>query len=706
MDKYEFNIKVEQIKKLINKGDYDIAMKIADTIDWKRVRSANLLSMVAEIYEKNNEYQEAKEILLLAFERAPIGKRLLFKLAELALKEGNIKEAEDYYREFCDLAPEDPRQYLLCYLILKGKNGEEEQLIHLLERYTNTELDEKWLYELAELYCKAGREDMCTRTCDKIMMMFGLGKYVDKAMELKIQYAPLTGYQIDLIENRDKYEEKLRAVERKFGGASNNILDNVDNDYDGIGKDSVSVAETNTGMEEDEGMPYRMNDEDLAASFRQAEVEKRLAKVVSEISVEEYREPESEMEHTKIIRNIKDVIPAYVPPSEGTEMPESLIVVEEAAGNSMMELECQCTAADTPEEELENETEALLPGMESAVSAEPEAEAVGEKPDSQIIAAETVLQNTTHLMIETRSTEKGLGIAIRALKNFHKTDGDKNSVIKISGGKLSGRGVLASSDKMAGKDLVIEEAGDLTKAALNELNDVMMKDRTGMRVILIDNPKQIESMCHSNPGLASMFAFIGEGESHEREVGIQSEIPVQMPKPVLEQEAASDSVQVLTPPPVREPVSASEKAPVGRTAGRLSMRDDRPVAEATAETAVTVEPGSAPVAKEAVRLIPAHSAARLESVEEEMELRAFVDYACQYASEIDCSINGKSMLALYERIEIMEEDGVALTKTNAEELIEEAADRAEKFSIKKMFTGLFSPKYDKEGFLILREEHF
>ena len=100
MDKYEFNIKVEQIKKLVNKGDYETAMKIADTIDWRRVRSANLLALVAEIYENNEEYQEAKEVLLLAFERAPIGKRLLYKLADLALKENNLREAEDYYREF------------------------------------------------------------------------------------------------------------------------------------------------------------------------------------------------------------------------------------------------------------------------------------------------------------------------------------------------------------------------------------------------------------------------------------------------------------------------------------------------------------------------------------------------------------------------------------------------------------------------------
>ena len=123
MDTYEFNIKVEQIRKMINERDYVTAMKIADSIDWSRVRNANLLSMVAGVYEKNGEYQEAKDILLLAFERAPVGKRLLYKLTEVSVKSGDIEEAEDFYREFADLAPEDSRAFLLEYQILKAKGA-------------------------------------------------------------------------------------------------------------------------------------------------------------------------------------------------------------------------------------------------------------------------------------------------------------------------------------------------------------------------------------------------------------------------------------------------------------------------------------------------------------------------------------------------------------------------------------------------------
>ena len=222
MDKYEFNIKVEQIKKLVNKGDFETAMKIADTIDWRRVRNANLLAMISQVYEKNGEYSEAKEVLLLAFERAPIGKRLLYKLTELALKEGSVKEAEDYYREFCDMAPDDSRQHLLRYMILKAMDAPIEQLIHSLECYVSTELDEKWMYELASLYARANMAPECIQMCDRIMLMFGIGKYVDMAMELKTQFAPLSDYQVDLVENRDKYEAKLKAVEEEYEGQYDN----------------------------------------------------------------------------------------------------------------------------------------------------------------------------------------------------------------------------------------------------------------------------------------------------------------------------------------------------------------------------------------------------------------------------------------------------------------------------------------------------
>lgn len=628
MDKYEFNIKVEQIKKLVNKSDYETAMKIADTIDWRRVRNTNLLSLVAQIYEKNEEYQDAKDILLLAFERAPIGKRLLYKLTELALKEKNVTEAEDYYREFCDLAPDDSRQNLLRYLILKEKGAPAEQLIHSLERYTDTDLEEKWLYELAELYEQAGMIDECIRTCDKIMLMFGLGKYVDKAMELKQRHASLNRYQMDLLENRDKYEEKLKAVEQKF---SSGVLAEEEEDY-----------------EEEPEQPVRNVDEELALNLHQAEVEETLAREMSRISVEEdpQEEPEPSASVTKVLKAIRDI-----EPQKGSDLPEQLSETVEVEEEALPESPA-----------ISSETEPVEDGQtvqeQALVDTEPE-----EEPYYEEEPADHAPVN--HLMIESRSPERGLEMAKEALKQIHAENGISHQVLKISGNKLSKRGIFASADKIAGKDLIVEEAGDLTPEALDELNLLLERDETGIIVVLIDNPMQMESLHRHYPLLAAKFECIG----------------------VRDEESIEDvSEAVLKQVELQETIAREEVAP---------------------EPVFKAEPVSAPEVKEepvAAKEAPIPQSGR--NMEEELDLDEFAQYACQYAGEIDCSISGKSMLALYERIEIMEEDGIPLTRANAEALIEEAADKAEKPSIGRLITGVFSPKYDKDGLLILKEQHF
>ena len=632
MDKYEFNIKVEQIRKLSNQGDFETAMKIADTIDWKQVRNANLLSMVANVYEKNHEYQDAKDILLMAFERAPIGKRLLYKLTDLSLKEGNVEEANAYYREFCDLAGDDPRQHLLRYMILKAMDAPIEQQIHSLESYTEEELDEKWLYELADLYHRAGDANRCVAACDKIMLMFGLGKYVDKAMELKIQYAPLNKYQMDLVENRDKYEEKLRAVEQAFEAE-----DSVDNDEELPDQDRTvesEIMETSTEPDvvaeetaeientAEENQDVRITPdlsygkEVIAAQVKQAEAEAQLAKEVSRIGTDEVEENESDLGKTRVLDSIR-------------RMPA-------AEQNAV-------AAQETPEPEAEEELEV---------------EELEEEPE--------LPRMTNHLMIEARSPEKGMEIAIQTLKQIQKETGVKNPVAKITGSKLNKRGILACADKLSGKDLMIEEAGDLTPQMIGELEMLMTRDTSGMRIILIDNPKQMEMLHAQNPSLADKFECIGCDYP-----------PVQDAEPEVQSET------------VRE-----DQADAHSKAGA----EDRQVRRI------------APVSEEAMRApepeVEEKDTEEEAAEEEEMGIDEFAQYCCKYASEIDCSITGKSMLALYERIEIMEEDGIPLVRKEAEALIEEAADRAEKPSLGKAIKGLFSSKYDKDGMLILKEEHF
>lgn len=218
MDKYEFNLKVEQLNKLVKSGDYKAAMRITDTIDWRRVHKADLLATVSEVYEKNNEYKEAREILLLSYDRAPVGKRVLYKLAMLAIKEGDISEAQEYYKEYTEISPQDSRKYLMEYHIANAKGEGIDKKIRILEKYNDIEkTDEKWKFELAQLYAKAGRIEDCIKTCDEIMLFFGVGKYVDKAAALKESTGcPLSSKQLDMVENKEYYEERLNTLAEKY----------------------------------------------------------------------------------------------------------------------------------------------------------------------------------------------------------------------------------------------------------------------------------------------------------------------------------------------------------------------------------------------------------------------------------------------------------------------------------------------------------
>lgn len=746
MDKYELNIKVEQIKKLVNKGDFETAMKIADTIDWRRVRSTSLLTMISQIYEKNAEYQDAKDILLLAYERAPLGKGLLYKLTDLALRENNIQEAEAYYREFCELSGDDPRQYLLRFLILEAKDAPLEQQINSLERYCQEELDEKWLYHLAELYHQANQADDCVRICDKIMLMFGLGKYVDKAMELKLQYAPLTKYQMDLVENREKYEEKLRAVEEEYKNGTYRkpepegeyldtdepeaeLDDEPENEPEGQPEQAEPEEKAGKPKAEtkpaDEKVEKAALDEDVVASLHEAQAEEALAKEVSKIKPYDEEEGASEGE-TRVFRNLRDLEPA----------------------------EAEEKSEEAPIHEFEEEEETIVEDWDF----EPEEE-------------EEEIKESNHLMIEAEDPAAGLAMALDSLKKIHRELGTKHPVAKISGANLSHRGIASVAERLAGKDLVVEHAADLDDLTVEELEELMTQDETGMVVVLIDTQARLEQMHRAYPALAVRFQYIGcenqkddaaklaqareeelkrqqaqqEAEAArkrqaEREAEIRRQAEKEAEEKRRQQEAAARREEEERAKEEAQALAAKEaeearKAEEDRRLAERQREELRRQEEARRDDEPEYEDEEDHYEKDEYE--PEDDYARggyrddykddyKDSYKDEreddeysnypedepeekpskksgdMDVEEFVQYACKYASEIDCSISGKSMLALYERAEMMEEDGEPLTKTSAEDLIEEAADKAEK----KSFSGLFSSKYDKDGLLILKEKHF
>ena len=207
MDEYEYKLKLEQLQNLMAAGDYATASEMADTINWKKVRSSNTLCMVSDIYEKTEKYDACREVLLQAYDHSPIGRNIVSKLAEVSIKAKRIDEAEEYYNEFLEIAPKDNMRYVLAYEISCLKDAPLTDRIAILEELKEHEYTEKWAYELAALYGQADMRDKCVETCDELILWFGEGEYVEKALDLKRLYQPLTPAQ----------EEKYKQFREKKG---------------------------------------------------------------------------------------------------------------------------------------------------------------------------------------------------------------------------------------------------------------------------------------------------------------------------------------------------------------------------------------------------------------------------------------------------------------------------------------------------------
>lgn len=1028
MDKHELNVKVEQMRKQAGLGDYQTAMKIADKIDWRRVSNVSLLTQVSEIYEKNEKYREAKDILLLAVERTPMGRGLLFKLTQLALKVGSIDEAEECFEEFQKLAPQDSRQKLLRYQILKAKGAQPQQLIPPLEEYVNEEISEEWMYELAELYHKAGMRDACLDLCDRITILFGSGEWVQKALRLKaegegeplneyqqsiageIYYQPASSPRQNAVRETapvtpafsqsvpvipefslqpqeavppvmtapetvpplaaapvaaPQYTESVPygntavreaavpqpavAMPQYVGGVETGIAPQPmtaqivpetpaapnpapvptqalteqyapgqEDRYRNVPTFQTATAAT-TGVpswteavQPQEAPAQNDIDAEIDAHLRRLEEEKlgrRAAATVSQPqsaapmqvatesmqtavaagagsvptlenaavterapiadsrTVEQrYREESSRPSREYVVSTEQRAADSEFPGTEQLMVDRLRYEEESAAARARA-----AARAGEIEEELRSreakldETKVLpkLPGQErreqlareeaelrrleqdkeaeliqkptgkteetaavdeetpvkasesaetaTAVKEAPvkaaelaaaPAEQVAEKADEQIaetaaaaaeekaatpateravspakepLAEEAAVAEyrpkqpkllrtpgSFNALIEGRTPEEGLQGAVERLKEAQAVTGFKRPAAKVKAERLNVYGVRNSAEKTAGRDLIIEEAGDLSDVSLSELIQLIAADGGMRTVLLIDNPLQLTRLRASHPEVEKVFHtadkredvkayFAAEAKYREAEARRQEEVT----KSALEAKEArrkeeearrreEETLEIVAAKEAaeREKAEAEKKAAEAEREKLIRARENNvaqavSAAAAPAASAVkeeTVQARTAPqtwaedrerpkaaevaqateTAQAVTRQARTHAEelAKLEADKkrlyenEPMTKDAFANYAAVYARNIDCVITGKSMNALYERIELLQADNVKLTRKNAETLIEEAADRAEKPPLSRRLGGLFSKRYNKDGLLILKEEDF
>ena len=364
MDKYEYRVKTEQMLDHLEKKEYQQAKEIADGIDWRRVKNASMLNTVSEIYEYNGEFKKGRDILFLAFDRAPGSRKIVYRLGTLALKIKDIREATDCYEEFVKLAPKDPNQYILKYKILRTQGASLTDQITALEEFKKAEYIEKWAYELAKLYDEAGMTAECLEECDDLILWFSEGKYVYLAMELKMKYKPLTPLQ------QEKYDSRPGAVKKKPEPEKQpeSTLEEVDDEN-----------EYNEGTEE-------------TVDVQEEPVREPVTERVDESEVQEIPPQEVPMQETVV----QEEIPQEVPMQETVvqeEIPQEEIVEE--AAEEVVEEEPVYTEPEEVAEEHGSTIkqvvtgatleEALAQGMAVANGITIEEEAMKEREDEMMI---------------------------------------------------------------------------------------------------------------------------------------------------------------------------------------------------------------------------------------------------------------------------------------------------------------------------------
>ena len=342
MDKYEYRVKTEQMLDHLEKKEYQKAMDIAESIDWRRVKNASMLNTVSEIYEYNGEFKKGRDILFLAFDRAPGSRKIVYRLGTLALKIKDIREATDCYEEFVKLAPKDPNQYILKYKILRTQGAALSDQIAALEEFKKAEYIEKWAYELAKLYDEAGMTAECLEECDDLILWFSEGKYVYLAMELKMKYKPLTPLQ------QEKYDSRPGAVKKQPQPVkqSESTLEEVDdeNEYDEGSEEEVQESTVqridDAQVQEIPPEPVPMQEEfEIPEEAAQADVVPEEVVPEATAAVEEtpmYREEEPEAsvetpeEHASAIKQVVTGATLEEALAQGVAVASGINIEEEA----------------------------------------------------------------------------------------------------------------------------------------------------------------------------------------------------------------------------------------------------------------------------------------------------------------------------------------------------------------------------------------
>ena len=737
MDKYEYNLKLEEITRLVEQENYEDAVDIADTIDWRRVRNVRTLCMVSEIYEANGRLEDSRDILLRAYRKSQAVRSILFRLTEISIKLREFDDAADYYSEFVSAAPHDNSRYLLKYMIYKGRGASLEDQIEILEEYNQKEYTEKYAYEIAKLYYRAGNMEKCVDACDDLVVWFRQGKYVIRALELKQKITELTPVQQAIYDNRNEATmPKAEMVEAVAPDLEKVLLENVpDTTKEVITDDVISVTEkeiaqsvaehtaAGTREEEADAEPVHGDQETPAQmqakprkdyGFNTADLQAELAKSMRDIVAGIQRKPD-DSDIIEPVNNIADPVSdagaedgaaeeiLEQNPIDDILMSMSSAKQEEAVSAQEAELpekeasvqEAEETAEESAKEaqDQENAVQAAAEEARAVEIAETEAAASKEPAEGAMTAAEVPSSEKTEDTSEKQPSEEQKQQPAPDAAELAKT---KNIAEAIASEPAPEPEKIPTdlTDEQRYTFSYFSTIGGLKEQIAGALYTVMKKmntmdqtSRTGNMIIL-----GAEGSGKSTLGIRFAQSISREkGETSAKVAKIYAE-------DFNKKDIPSTVARIAGGTLIIEEAGDLEDAVVEQLSKAMEFRTD---------ALLVILEDEKKYLKELFDRHPDFA----EKFTAQIIIPVFtndelVAFGRTYAYDADYKIDEGATAALYERIGEIQASGQPVTVIDVKEIIDAAIKKSEKIGFRKLGMVLSHKRYDEEDRVILYEKDF
>lgn len=697
MDKQEYRLKIEKMLKLFKDKSYEEAFDIAETIDWGKVKNVSVLCAVSEIYEHVGDFQKSRDVLFVAYDRSPESKKIVYRLGTLALKQGQLKEAIDCYEEFVALAPRDPNRFIFKYKILKAKDAPLAERIGILEEFKKIEYVEKWAFELAQLYKEAGMITECLEECDDLALWFSEGEYIYKAMELKMQYKPLTPLQHEKYMNRFHVTEKKEEIVSPVEETKEMVEEKEVEEKEETPVAEEMVTEQKPTMSIEKMVQEWEEQQKENAQMIQAEIEKAEQEKIQQEDKEEPQEEKEEILSDDVRRLMEQLeaesaeIHAQKTATEENEEEEKPLLQKVVEQLSSFDVKFE----KSEKEEVEDVVEDVIEEIE-----DPDEEEGIKLGDTQSVAISAkALENATHVDLPEVDIPEILPEEIPVVEETEEQD----IAPYDTGFVVQGRYDLEAQSEIGLKAGLTEEQKKLFSyfVPVHGMSEQIVK--------VLNADKQ----CKTRYGTSKTgnIVIVGRKGSGKTVLAVDLVKAIQKDRRIKHGKVAIVKAEALNKKDVNEIVAKlNGGALVIEKAGRLNRNTIEVLCNVmegqTGELLVVLEDERKPIER-IFKEFPKFKSKFTSRIDLPVFINdELVTFGQTYAKENGYKIDDMGILALYSDIDILQREEKVVTVTDVKDLIDDAIENANRPSAKKLIQNLFGKNKDESDRVILKEEDF